>query len=130
MTEAEIKGVTTGPGVYIIVSSKGTKFIYPKGTSPVIYIGKAENLRRRLREHFRNLTDLKDHEEEYLASWSQTQPRYNYMRYHGAHVFLFHCKKTQDAKNLESFIIGKFYEKFRSIPVGNGARSFTKEKEK
>lgn len=131
LTEDEIKEVTTGPGVYIIVSSKGIKYVYPKGTSSVIYIGKADNLRRRLREHLSNLTDLRDKEEYYLSNCRQTQPRYNYMRYHGAHVFLFYSrKKTQDAKNMEAEIIGKFYEKYRSIPVGNGARSFTKEKEK
>ena len=34
---------------------------------------------------------------------------------------------TQDANNLESQILWKFYEKYRSLPVGNGARSFEKE---
>ena len=49
LTKEEIENVTTGPGVYIIVSADNTKFVYPKGNSSVIYIGKAENLRRRLR---------------------------------------------------------------------------------
>lgn len=39
LTEEEIKEVTTGAGVYIIVSANNTKFVYPKGTSSVIYRG-------------------------------------------------------------------------------------------
>ena len=126
LTEDEIQNVSTHPGVYIIVSADKTKFVYPQGTSPVIYIGKADNLRRRLREHLNNLNYVIEHEEEDLMNQLQHCPRYNYMRAFGAHVYLFHClKKTQDAKKLESIVIAKFYQKYRSIPVGNGARSFT-----
>ena len=126
LAEDEIRNVTTNPGVYVIVSADKTKFVYPKGMSPVIYIGKADNLRRRLREHLHHLNDIKSNEEEDLFEHIQHCPRYNYMNAFGAYVYLFHClKKTQDAKALESWVIQKFYERYRSIPVGNGARSFT-----
>ena len=126
LTEDEIRTVTTQPGVYIIVSADKTKFVYPKGMSPIIYIGQADNLRRRLREHLHNLNYVIEHEEEDLMNQLQHCPRYNYMRAFGAYVYLFHClKKTQDAKTLESIVIAKFYERYRSTPVGNGARSFT-----
>ena len=37
LNDSEIESVTTGAGVYIIVSEDKTKFVYPKGISPVIY---------------------------------------------------------------------------------------------
>lgn len=128
LTEDDINDVTTGPGVYIIVSADNTKFVYPKGTSPVFYIGKADNLRRRLREHLKNLRLIIDNEETDMRNHYQRCSRYQYMKYYGAYVYTFHClKSTQDAKNLESQILWKFYERYRSLPVGNGARSFEKE---
>jgi hypothetical protein len=128
LTKEEIENVTTGPGVYIIVSADNTKFVYPKGNSSVIYIGKADNLRRRLREHLKNLKLVIDSEEADMRNHYQPCSRYQYMKYHKAYVYTFHClKSTQDAKNLESQILWKFYEKYRSLPVGNGARSFEKE---
>ena len=127
LTEEEVAKVPTQAGVYIIVAKGGkTKFIYPRGKSPVIYIGEAKDLRRRLRTHLHHLNDLRNSEEEDLLQHVQHCPRYNYMRAFGAYVYLFYClKKTQDSKTLESWVIEKFYEHYRSIPVGNGARSFT-----
>ena len=128
LTEAEINNVSTGPGVYVIVATKRTKFVYPKGTSPVIYIGKADNLRRRLREHLRNFNHCVKNEEDDLSKHIQHCSRYWYIRYFGAYVCTFNClKNTQDAKNLESELFWHFYEKYRSLPVGNGARSFGKD---
>lgn len=132
LSKDEIFNVTTGAGVYIIISADNTKFIYPKGSSPVIYIGKADNLRRRLNEHLNSLENVREYEELWLKSRNnryQPPSRYLYMKYHGgAYVYTFHClKNTQEAKNLESQILWKFYERYRSLPVGNGARSFRKE---
>ena len=128
LSKDEINNVTTGSGVYIIVSADKTKFVYPKGNSPVIYIGKADNLRRRLSEHLKNLNNIQDEETYMRGHWRQPCSRYQYMKYYGAYVYTFHClKNTQEAKNLESQILWKFYERYRSLPVGNGARSFKKE---
>ena len=127
LNDSEIESVTTGAGVYIIVSEDKTKFVYPKGISPVIYIGKADNLRRRLKEHLSHLNDLVANEEDDMKQHIQRCSRYQYIKYYGAHVYTFRClKKTQDAKELESQILWKFYERYRSLPVGNGARSFGK----
>lgn len=129
LTKEEINEVTTGPGVYIIVSTDNTKFVYPKGTSTVIYIGEAKNLRRRLSEHLKNLNNVQDEFVYMKGHWHQPCSRYQYMKYYGAYVYTFRClKSTQDAKDLESKILWKFYERYRSLPVGNGARSFKKEK--
>ena len=111
-------------GVYIIVSADNTKFVYPKGKSSVIYIGEAKDLHRRLLEHLKYLNCMLD-EKSYMRSrtW-QPCSRYQYMKYYGAYVYTFRCYKTQESKDLESDILWKFYEKYRSLPVGNGARSF------
>ena len=88
--------------------------------SKVIYIGKANSIRRRLKEHQVNLrnavNDLQD-------EWWRFD-RYNYMKYHGAKVYYYLCQGKQASKNLESDILGMFYDRFGAMPVGNGARSF------
>ena len=54
LEDDDLTDLPSKPGVYIIVSFK-TKFIYPIGQSKVIYIGKTDNIQRRLKEHQRNL---------------------------------------------------------------------------
>ncbi len=112
------------PGVYIIASSNGTRFIYPKGMNAVIYIGKSEHLVQRLRTHLCNLKEVMYKDEELLENRIQVCQRYQYMNSFGAKVFIYYCRGTQDAKQLESYILHRFYEKYRALPVGNGARSF------
>lgn len=114
-------------GVYIISATDGTKYIYPNGElSPIIYIGKSDNLLRRLRDehYFKGLKRLLDDVDYGISENIQIAPRYQYMYYNGSHVDVFRCRGKQDAKNLESFILNQFYQKYRGIPVGNGARSF------
>ena len=113
------------PGVYIISSSDGTRFIYPKGNNSVIYIGKSEHLVQRLKDHLANLKMVMEYDEELLCNRQQVNQRYQYMNSFGAKVFIYYCRKTQNAKWLESYIMHRFYEKFRALPVGNGARSFS-----
>lgn len=56
--DANMEEIPTKSGVYIIVSWDKS-FIYPKSTSPVIYIGMSSNLRRRLRDHIKAITVIK-----------------------------------------------------------------------
>lgn len=112
-------------GVYIIASSDNTRFIYPKGSNGVIYIGKSDHLVQRLKTHLANLRMVKACDEELLCNHQQVNQRYQYMNSFGAKVYIYYCRKTQDAKWLESYILHRFYEKYRALPVGNGARSFS-----
>ena len=50
LVDDDLSGIPAKDGVYIIASPQ-TKFVYPKGMSKVIYIGKANSIRRRLKEH-------------------------------------------------------------------------------
>lgn len=118
-------------GIYVISSTDGTRYTYPNGKkSPVLYIGKSDNLLRRLKdEHFtKGLKRLLDDPDYGLADNIQIAPRYQYMYYNGSHVDVFKCRGRQDSKNLESIFLNQFYRKYRSLPVGNGARSFEQER--
>ena len=112
-------------GVYVITGS--ANYIYPGGkTSPIIYIGESTDLLRRLRdEHYtKNLKLLLEDPDYGISRNIQIASRYQYMYYDGSHVDVFRCRGNQDSKNLESFILNQFYQYYRAIPVGNGARSF------
>lgn len=125
LCEDEVADVPARRGVYVLVAADGTRFVYPKGKSPVIYIGQASNLRRRLREHLKHWRDIARDEEPDLRAHVEHCSRYWYIEScKGARVYTFHCLKGQSAKDLESEVIWHFYEKYRALPVGNGARSF------
>ena len=112
-------------GVYIISATDGTQYIYPNGKrSPIIYIGMSEDLLRRLIEHYRNLKELLADNNYGIDNNKQLPSRYQYMYYNGSHVDVFKRRGPQDAKNLESIILNRFYQTYRALPVGNGARSF------
>ena len=113
-------------GVYIITATD-TKYVYPNGKkSPIIYIGMSDDLHRRLKqEHFiKGLKRLLDDEDWGIEENIQLTSRYQYMYYNGSHVVIFKCRGLQETKNMESFIMNQFYQTYRAIPVGNGARSF------
>ena len=93
----EINGIKNRPGVYIIVSDK-TRFIYPKYTSKVIYIGQSVDVRARLREHrccYKNSAKEKNVKDSEF--WRNH--RYKYMKHHGAYVYIYYTSGNQDAKN-------------------------------
>lgn len=117
LVDDDLSEIPAKGGVYIIPQ---TKFVYPKGMSKVIYIGKANSIRRKLKEHQVNLrntiNDIQD-------KWWRFD-RYNYMKYHGSKVYYYLCQSKQASKDLESYIWGIFYDKFGTMPVGNGAISF------
>lgn len=114
------------PGVYIIVATKkGISFQYPNGKSPVMYIGMSKNLRQRIKNHATITNAVACRLDEYDRMHLQCHQRYHYFRAFGAKVYLFTRRGTQQPKEQESFYLGKFYERYLSLPVSNGARSFS-----
>ena len=112
-------------GVYII--SGDIDYTYPNGKkSPIIYIGKSDELLRRLKdEHYtKGLKRLLVDPDWGIKNNRQLPSRYQYMYYNGSHVDVFKCTGTQESKRFESVILNQFYQKYRALPVGNGARSF------
>lgn len=112
-------------GVYIISSTDGTKYTYPNGKkSPILYIGMSDDLFRRLKEHYYRLRLLLDNKDYGIEDNIMLASRYQYMYYNGSHTDVFKCRGYQESKNLESILLNQFYQTYRAIPVGNGARSF------
>ncbi len=60
LIDADLNLIPTKSGVYIIKSHE-QEFVYPKGTSPIIYIGMSHDLRERLRIHQKNTLEVKTH---------------------------------------------------------------------
>lgn len=113
--------ITRQGGVYIIASIH-QRFIYPRHTSRIIYIGKADDLYRRIHEHRRQLQNLRSD----FANNLWCNDRYHYMAQYGARIYYYKCLQKQDAKDLEARIMEAFYEYYLATPIGNGARSFRK----
>ena len=115
-------------GVYIIEATDKFRFPYPAGQSGVLYIGKADELRSRLIQHRQRLNRLNKTKGEWgMASeepWVSS--KYQYMYKYGARVYFFKCKGKQEAKEEEAKIMWAFYQKYRALPVGNGAKSYSK----
>lgn len=114
------------PGIYIIETVDRFKFPYPKGQSKVIYIGMSDKLRTRILEHRRTIRHLKETKGQYgtKANGPWVSSKHQYMYKHGAHVFIYKCRRKQDAKNEESSALWSFYLTYRALPVGNGAKSY------
>lgn len=114
-------------GIYIISSTDGTKYLYPNGKrSPILYIGKSDDLLRRLRDehYYKGLKRLIDNPDFGINENHQLASKYQYMYYNGSHVDVYKCLGKQESKNLESLFLNQFYQTYRALPVGNAARSY------
>ncbi len=108
--------ITESSGAYVIGTSDGTMLTYPWGSSPVFYIGKADNLKIRLLDHKKYINGaIEDHEE--INWW----PRYQYGAAYGASCVWYSCYGKQQPLNLEADLIQNFYDRYGSIPIANGA---------
>ena len=121
---SEINLIPTLPGAYILISHD-TKFIYPEGQSKVIYIGKGNDLNRRVFDHHKAMHGLNNIPKKDRKDYTYYS-RYHYMAKFGCSVIWFSRRGTQNAKDLESDLIGLFYNKYNSLPVGNASFSFRK----
>lgn len=126
LEDLKLLDVSQNKGVYIFCSNS-IKFIYPKDTSNVIYIGKADNLRIRLKKHKYHLNNIQAYaEKDKHTYW--TKSLYNYLEKYGNRVFFIPAKTSQNAHDLEGIIFSEFFKKYLSIPVGNGAYSSGRKK--
>lgn len=110
------------PGAYILLSHD-TSFIYPNGTSKVVYIGMSSNLKSRIHGHFIHLNRIRTIPLNKIKEYWYYS-RYNYLDRFGCKLYLFLNRKNETPKELESLIIEAFYSRYHSLPIGNGAFSF------
>ena len=114
LLEDGIDSVPDTGGAYVLGTSDGTMLKYPWGSSPIFYIGKANNLQRRLNEHRNHIVDaIDDHDVIYW--W----PRYQYGAAFGANCAYYSRHGPQEPQNLEARLVMSFYESFGSIPAAN-----------
>lgn len=106
------------PGAYILLA-RGTRFLYPGGTSSVYYIGQSKNLRRRLHMHLRFASEAQENRKLNLY-W----PRYEYAAKFGTGYCFVQTWQGLTPKALEENLLGKFAGKHRAFPVANGAGSW------
>ena len=110
------KNVRPEPGVYILLSGDGTTFRYPRGESPVFYIGQAKKLRGRLNGHVKAIRRAKDREKDLY------RPLQEYGAAFGAKYLLIIPASTDiKPKALEVKVMARFAKMYRSLPVANSA---------
>ena len=102
-------------GAYVLGTCT-TMLIYPWGTSPIFYIGKASNLHGRVFEHKKYIQSARDdHDERYW--W----PRYQFGAAFGAYVAWYSRRGQEDPQSVEAHLIEKFYDAFGAIPTANSS---------
>jgi hypothetical protein len=107
------------PGAYILLARPRITFMYPRRRSSVFYIGKAANLRARLRQHLRYATEARCDRQETLY-WH----RYEYAAAFGGRYTYVLAKPRQKPKCLEDDLLAMFAEHYRSWPAANGVGSW------
>ena len=110
----EISDVPDEPGAYVLGTVDGTMLIYPWGTSPVFYIGMANDLAARLSAHSKHTKGAIDDHEAYW--W----PRYQFAAAFGAHAVWYFTGEVEP-KKVEAALVSCFYDEYGSIPVANEA---------
>lgn len=124
LVNGEIEDVPNEPGGYVLGTADGTALVYPWGTSPVFYIGKAETstgLRGRLQEHAKLTREFMD--DHTAHNWpGNWRTRYQYGAAFGAHAVWYLAGDIKPLK-VEETLIDSFYHIYGSIPVANGAQS-------
>ena len=113
LLEDEESDIPDEPGAYVLGTADDTMIVYPWGTSPIYYVGKASNIRNRLSTHKKHTRGaIDDHQK---ASW---WPRYQYGAAFGADC-VWYLAGDNDPQNLEATLIGSFYWTYGAIPVAN-----------
>ena len=113
LLEVDDADLPTDAGAYVLGTAGETMLVYPWATSPVYYIGMADNLRQRLRSHRKHIQGAA---EDYWDRW--WWPRYQYGAAFGASCVWFTSSEVS-SKELEATLVNEFYMRFGSIPVAN-----------
>jgi hypothetical protein len=103
------------PGAYILVAGSGTVFRYPRGESPVFYIGKATGVRGRLLTHRKNILQAM------TAGAHVYGPVREYGAAFGAYYSFIRATDEYSPSELEDLLMARFAKRYRSLPVANSA---------
>lgn len=115
----DLEAIPENSGCYIMISDN-TDYIYPRGKSRVYYIGKAKNLRTRLKTHKRHCSKRVELVKHHDFGDKYYYPRYEYAAYHGCNVGLIITKSENIAKSMETILLIDFANYYGAKPVANG----------
>lgn len=111
--------IPTLPGVYILMARGEVHFYYPRGRTPIFYVGHSKNLRSRLRTHLKYATEARDNRKEDLY-W----PRYEYAAAYAGRYCFMRTWQGMTPRGLEEEVMARFAKKHLCFPIANGAGSW------
>jgi putative zinc finger/helix-turn-helix YgiT family protein len=110
--------VPAQPGAYLLMAGAETSFRYPRGESPVFYIGKADVLRHRLRTHRKKIGQAKN--DRGLCLYF---PVYEFGASFGVRYSFIQAREERFPPFLEILLMARFAKQYRSLPIANNAGS-------
>jgi len=116
--------IPESPGAYILIGRRGEGFRYPKGRSPVFYVGQSADIRYRLREHLSNATWAQEARERKDKDRFLYEPRYHYAAAFGETYVWIPTWQGLTPKALEDRILAEFVRDHLAFPVANGQGSW------
>jgi hypothetical protein len=115
--------IPASPGVYFLIARPGVRFLYPTSMSSIFYIGQASSLRRRLSDHLKYSTHVRENRR---VTHSLYWPRYEYAGAHGGRYCFIRTWQGCTPKALEDIVLARFAKRYRAFPVGNGAGAWNR----
>ncbi len=101
-------------GVYVLLARTGVRFSYPRGRSPVFYIGMSSDLHTRLSTHAKYSLEAAE-DRKYTLYYAV----YEYAAAFGCRYTYMLLRPGERAAHVESCLLAMFAEHYRSWPVAN-----------
>lgn len=105
--------IPESPGVYMLVAKPSVRFRYPEGWSSVYYIGHASSLRRRLLQHLKWHTKVR---EDNRGIYSLVESRHEYGAKFGERYCYIETWRKHSSKDLEDMVLAEFAKFYHSFP--------------
>jgi hypothetical protein len=120
LSTVSAKRLVRRPGVYVLFTADGYAYRYPRGESPIFYIGMSELLCDRVDTHRQRVNTVLRRTANGIE-W----PRYEYAAAHGCKVAAFPMSDALnfDCGDLEDDVVALFAGVYGAPPVANGAAS-------
>jgi hypothetical protein len=115
--------VPSTPGVYILIAKRGMMFRYPRGKSPVYYIGQTNSLKRRLCGHWRWHDEVRQGKRSVFQLY---EARHEYGGKFGGRYCYIKTWPGMSPKGLEEIVLARFAKQFRTFPVANSAAAWNR----
>ena len=110
--------IVSAPGVYVLLGPEGTPYRYPRGASPVFYIGESSTLADRIDRH-RLRTSTVQRGKASGIEW----PRYEYAAAHGCLVAAFPSLATtsKECRFIQDEVIALFAKFYGAPPIADAS---------